>query len=113
MLAASSLAIFVVAAWWWVTWPERTMHDFASLMAAGKLDDAKPMMLPGSASWFVPAQNPNNWSSVGIQGQPRTWRDVLAARQEFKLESGRTMIVEGDKVGVSFLEVRTKWRNPL
>jgi hypothetical protein len=24
MLAASTLAILVVAGWWWVTWPERT-----------------------------------------------------------------------------------------
>jgi hypothetical protein len=93
---------------WWITLPERTIHDFASLMAAGRLDDAKPMMLPASASWFVPGQNRNNWAADGIEAQPRTWRDVWAARQEFKLKSGRTIIVRGDKVGVAFLEGKKK-----
>src|SRR5262245_58666910 len=43
MLAASSLAMFMFAAWWWVTWPERTLERFLEYGRAGKWDKANGM----------------------------------------------------------------------
>jgi len=33
MLTASALAMLGAAAWWWVTWPERTANEFARRLA--------------------------------------------------------------------------------
>jgi hypothetical protein len=46
MLAASSLAILALVGWWWVTWPERTLQVFKSLIADGRFEDADRMLIP-------------------------------------------------------------------
>ena len=40
MLTSSVLSALAATGWWWVTWPDRTMREYAELIATGKWDEA-------------------------------------------------------------------------
>ena len=44
LLSASALALLGAGAWWWVTWPERTLALFKSLLKDGKFHEANAML---------------------------------------------------------------------
>jgi hypothetical protein len=44
LLSASMLAVLGYGAWWWVTWPDRTIRHFKTLVATGRFDDASALI---------------------------------------------------------------------
>src|SRR5262245_32188622 len=46
LLTSSALAVFGAGAWWWVTWPKRTISAFTALLAHGHLDQANRLIRP-------------------------------------------------------------------
>jgi hypothetical protein len=51
LLITSALALLGAGAWWWVTWPYRTIHKFAELVEMGDLDSANTMIVDSDGSW--------------------------------------------------------------
>jgi hypothetical protein len=98
MLAASSLAILALAGWWWVTWPERTMHEFRSLINDGQFDQANAMVTnkQGSATDEVTISG-RFWRRHPNEDlfflETRTLDDLLNARRVCKLPTSRMVVV--------------------
>jgi len=44
MLATSTLGVLVAAAFWWVTWPERTAGSFTALLKDAEVDKINAMI---------------------------------------------------------------------
>jgi hypothetical protein len=92
-------------AFWYISWPGRTMGDLAALVEAGRFDEANEILAEGS--WvaepdgylFLNGPNrrffPAEWQSLfrdrRIESQPRSFSDVLHARARFQMaeRSGR------------------------
>ncbi len=51
MLSSSVLAPLGAAAWWWVTWPDRTAREFVELLVAGTTTSVG-RAAPGSIALF-------------------------------------------------------------
>src|SRR5262245_30409935 len=50
LLTVSTLAALGAGAWSWVTWPDRTMREFSSLLKKGNVNQADRMMDWGDAN---------------------------------------------------------------
>jgi hypothetical protein len=48
MLGTSAAAIIVAAAFWWLTWPTRTIREFTTLVEQGRFDEANQLLKPPS-----------------------------------------------------------------
>jgi hypothetical protein len=110
MLTKSVLAVPVTGRAWWVTWPNRTAHEFAAAMAAENWDEAKAMMttVPTDGFATVPAWellDPSQWGPANIEPEPRTMRDFREGRQSFHLAKEWRMTVERGKVKMVGLQV--------
>ena len=84
------LAVLVAAGWWWVTWPERTAREYVGLMASGQQQEAERMI--DSASGTAPMalfDEPAIPLKVPLTSSPRTFSDILFARQVFRGEGDR------------------------
>jgi hypothetical protein len=80
--------VFAVA-WWWITWPNRTLRDFNHLVASGQLDAAGRLVVFDPDYRLTPEQVAHQ-----LRGQPhtnyatRTLSDVIFARLRYKLAAG-------------------------
>jgi hypothetical protein len=78
------LPLVFAAAWWWVTWPERTARRFVELLATGDIDSAKAMTDFSEEELWVLAE------IDGIEFKPPVlnsdgWRNYIAARRTFQV----------------------------
>src|SRR5262245_60481821 len=91
LLTVSVLALPGAAAWWWVSWPDRTARQFVERMTSDQNDRSwiKLMVRPadfGSVKMSYDPYNtlkpPEDWRDV--QPQQRSFRDLLDCRHRFK-----------------------------
>jgi hypothetical protein len=92
MLAASTLAMFAVAAGWWITWPERTARVYISLIAEGNFEQAdnlvvaEPDELGHVLEYPIPVEGgASAWDQSRMDCCPRSVWDVVVGRQEFEV----------------------------
>lgn len=99
MLTSCVLAVLAAGGWWWVTWPERTAREFASLVADGQFDKANDLLVPptcwtqGDDNRIALDQPAEHWVSSREIWQmlfrerlhiaPRTISDVALGRTRF------------------------------
>ena len=78
------VATGIAAPWWWVTWPERTSQRFASLVRAGKFDQAQ-RMAADLGSWSPPTMYlwQHHFRSAPPVFHPRTAADWIYGTQRF------------------------------
>jgi hypothetical protein len=80
------LPVFFAAAWWWVTWPERTARKFVRLLNEDP-NAAKEMIDGPQASlgfWKVATSPQFSFESQSLS--PGSWANFLAARRTFDVE---------------------------
>jgi hypothetical protein len=100
--------VFIVlgaAVWWWISWPERTARDFVDLFATGHFDDAAELLSPKpQGSFFVivdvrAGQERPLWMNSSLHAKPRTFLDVVHARQDFEMRGmGSEFRAEKNKI---------------
>lgn len=88
MLSSSGLAVLVIPAWWWVTWPTRTAREFVALLGAARLEDAGKMIATGPE--IVPAVVPGAearraYDVATIKANARSIGNIIDGRQRFRL----------------------------
>jgi hypothetical protein len=81
MLAASELAILVVAGSWWVTWPERTFRKYHSLIRAGQIEAANSMFEGSDHSLKVAKPI---YAGTYVYLKPASLLDLISARRVCK-----------------------------
>lgn len=97
------LPLLVGAAWWWVSWPERTAKRFVQLLNDGDLEAAKAMIISqregldgpdsGEASSFdiFGAANEDDTTFEGSELRARTLGDVLYGQGSFAISKANSM----------------------
>jgi hypothetical protein len=93
LLSVSLLAVPSAGAWWWVTWPERTVRKFDDFVRSGLLREAVRMLatpVPTELAKAVAEADgtpnmrlmpPSQWRV----SRPRALADVFAGRLQFQL----------------------------
>ena len=74
-----SLPIVFAAAWWWITWPSRTAHDFAQLALSGRLEQ-----VDGRFGVDLAALVDENGPFTEEYFAPRS-SDIVSGRQKFSI----------------------------
>src|SRR2546422_746867 len=97
LLASSVLAVLAAAGWWWVTWPERTAQALLDLLVAGRLDDAKRMIIDDPndpIDWPPLDYDQVDWKLSKLEPLSRTFARQLQGRQRFGFRIGYQVEVE-------------------
>ena len=91
MLASSVLSVLTAAGWWWVTWPERTIHEFLNVSQAGKWEELNRMYGEGTnIQTEMDDEATEYWTSFfrSLRLEPRgtasVW-DIVRGRRRFRL----------------------------
>jgi hypothetical protein len=66
LLSASTIAVLGACAWWWVTWPDRTLQKFVAFMQIQDFDEVNALMQ-------CPARWGNCDSKVLTHVEPNPW----------------------------------------
>jgi hypothetical protein len=96
MLTTCAIAILAVAGWWWVTWPERTAHEFVRRLTTQDeswTDLVQPSvrpLWPTLLNMFAP-KDIND-----VEPQPRSTADIILGRRAYRMagEFGWVFTVE-------------------
>jgi hypothetical protein len=87
LLSTNTASVLAAGAWWWVTWPERTAHKFAALVATRRTEEAAKMMRsasgPDDAELITDATKDCEFTF--LEYGSRTPVDMLVGRQEFQV----------------------------
>jgi hypothetical protein len=108
LLTTSLAALLGLGAWWWITWPERTIRKFIDHVNAEELEDARriianePIPLERTFRPLV-ADEDERGEPWTVEPQRRSLLDVLVGRQEFKKASHLSPLIthitrQGDNV---------------
>jgi hypothetical protein len=102
LLSLSVLAVLGYGAWWWVTWPDRTMRHVTELVRSENFDDALRMfkdaemvdrkreldlVVRGSPSEFIE-----------VSPESRTLVDLIVSRRSFTSKIRLQFVVQYGKV---------------
>src|SRR5262245_45038996 len=93
LLGASVLAVVGAGAWSWVTWPERTAREFLDLLVAGRLEEARRMIVQAGhpedlLEWPDHDYNQVDWNLSKLEPLARGMTDVLHGHQRFGFRIG-------------------------
>jgi len=100
MLTTSVLAVLARAGWWWVTWPERTAREFVIRMHDERFSDAKKLVRKEFQENLEHFGWPlETWSESDLQIGRRSFLDLLAGRERFKMaKSGDIFTVQTGRI---------------
>jgi hypothetical protein len=112
LIVTSAVTLISLAAWWWFTWPTRTIEEFTTLIEQGRLDEAN-RMLKSPGRWVLenidggdrarfddggtaqskpfPLSLWQNWCSrANLQTEHRSFADLVRSRQPFSFHNQLT-----------------------
>jgi hypothetical protein len=93
LLSASVLAVLGAGAWWWVTWPARTVNEFFLAMSEERYDDAQRLYRGKYGYDFTAVRAyPFDWSAR--EPLPRTLAAFLFGEQSFLMRDGLPVDIE-------------------
>jgi hypothetical protein len=79
------LPLIFALAWWWVTWPKRTMARLDEFVAAGSLDEAAKMIEFEPDYRYPPEQVASQLGQSGVKLARRSLIDFVFGRQRFEI----------------------------
>jgi hypothetical protein len=80
------LPVLFAAAWWWITWPERTARRFVELLSAGDFESARKMCdesQPIELIWMLARMPEFTFAAPVVHDQ--SWGERLAGRRQFQI----------------------------
>jgi hypothetical protein len=107
LLTLSALSVLGAAAWWWVTWPERTAREFIRSIASHDEATWKAMIGPNETShlfWLVRTHTPQDWRSV--EPASRSLTDVVMGRRMFQTHEWNFEVTRGVIAPTSDVEAK-------
>src|SRR5262245_56178735 len=87
LLSASLVAMLAYGAWWWVTWPERTMNRFVEAARASDVNEWRRLQSDSLKAADRVQEQDTPWVPTIAGAVPRSWMDVICARQLFNVEA--------------------------
>src|SRR5262245_20475845 len=79
-----------MAAWWWLTWPERTLTDVLTCVRERRYAAVSPYVANSAVSLhhdieIAALESDDAFPADFFTGKRRTVRDIVLARQEFEV----------------------------
>jgi hypothetical protein len=85
MITTELLAVLSIAAWWWVTWPERTARRFVEFMAANRFDDATALVKERTLVFLRSEKMRPSWNQTNLDMGTRNSLELMSGQQRFSL----------------------------
>jgi hypothetical protein len=83
MLCAALIMATVVPAYWWLSWPGKTMAELVSLVEQGRMEEANGLLV-FDPDWTIAADSLNHMLRQSYISRPeRTFQDVLLGRKRY------------------------------
>lgn len=88
LLSLSGLGVFGAGAWWWVTWPKRTMDHFVEAVETNDLNAWRRLQGSDLLALFDRSQKVHAlWMPWNTTALPRTWMDCVRGHQQFNADA--------------------------